>query len=412
MSRELYATSILLILALSLLPGYARASVGGRIVNVEAWTNVVLLAILSTHFLIRPKKSAYILYLAALFFCAAMLGYVSSGDSEAVVKHAFSFAPFVVAFLLLELDVGTSFRGSLLALSAAAAIGAIMANVIQWFRPDLLGLVLKEEDDIAAVLTWGRVSWSGYVATLPLLAQLGFLNIYAPAHRGLALVSISIILVGTVLTFNRTTLVAVVVLLGYLLVSRRRDIGLGGLVLLGVACAGASAFLSWWSQVNPNLMHLIEYRIFSFISGDVNVAGDVSTRQGLYSEYLERLTHSLFLGQGLGVPLSTFLGSAMWADVTFVSVAIPFGVFGIALFIAFLRRLYTRIQTRMREPRIQRLFVLVFVLALAVSLNDDIWTHKNFIIYFVFLVNSYCRGSVENRARIGADVRSAAPARA
>lgn len=409
MLRRLLANAVLALLALSLVPGYARALVLGSVVNVQAWVNVLLLAILSGWFLVRFEKSVHVLYLAALLLGACALGYVVGGDSEAVALHAFSFAPLAIAFLLLELDVGVSFDRALVVLTTSAAVGAVAANVIHWFRPEMLGLLLKEEDDISGVISLGRVGWAGYVAALPLVAQLGFLDLLGPRQRLLVLAATPLVLVGALLTFNRTLLVTLVVLLGYLLVLRRRALGLKAWTLIALGVGAAFEFGRRWAEVNPQLVHLATYRILLFFSGDSNIGGDVSTRQVLYGEYAERLAHSFFLGQGLGVPVSTYLGNALWADVSLVSVAVPFGVCGVLLFLAFVLRLRRRIVRRIDDPRVRRLFALVLLLALAISLNDDIWTHKNFVVYFVFLVNSYGRGVP--RRRVGA-VRAPAAARA
>ena len=393
MIQRLYTKAIFVLLLVALVPGYPRMLVLGNVINVQAWTSVLLLVLLLGHFVVRRGKSIYVIYLAALFLCGAMLGYVVTGDFGLVLAHAYSFLPFINAFLLLELNIGFSFRPVLLGLTVCAAVGVITANFIHWFRPETLGLLLKEEEDVSGVIKLGRVSWAGYVIALPLIAQLGFLSIYTRKQRFIVLFCVPIILVGAVLTFSRTTLIALVSLLCFVLYSRRREMGLKGVTLVGLMCLGGSAFISWWSQINPNLTNLINYRILHFFSGSSEISGDFSTRQILYSEYLDRLTHSYFLGQGLGVPMSTYFGATSWVDITLVSFAGPFGVFGVALFVVFLRRVYARINTHIDDQGVRRLLVLVLFLALAISLNDDIWSHKSFAVYFIYIINSY-RGDV------------------
>ncbi len=403
MVTRIYRGAVFILLLVILLPGYPRALVLGRVVNVQAWASMLLLFLLGGHFAIRHEKSVYILFLLALFLCAGLLGYVNGGDLRFAKNHAFAFAPFIIAFLLLELDVGTSFRTALFWLTLCGAVGAIAANVIHVFHPELLQILLNEEDDVTAIIDLGRVSWAGYIITLPVIAQLGFLDMYSRRQRLIVLTCIPIVLAGALLTFNRTWTVALVVMLAYLLYANRRKFRLKVVATLGLMWVAGSYFITWWGAANPALADLINNRIVSFFSGSSDVSTDVSNRMILYGEYLERLKSSHMLGQGIGVPISTFRGDAAWADVTLVTFAVPFGVFGLALFFLFLKRLYARITTTIDDARVRRLFMLVFVLGLAISLNDDIWSHKFFVVYLVFLVNSYGLERFATGWRIGSD---------
>lgn len=403
MVTRIYRGAVFILLLVILLPGYPRALVLGRVVNVQAWASVLLLFLLGGHFAIRHGKSVYILFLLALFLWAGLLGYVNGGDLRFARNHAFAFAPFIIAFLLLELDVGTSFRTALFWLTLCGAVGAIAANAIHVFHPELLGILLKDEDKATGIINLGRVGWAGYIVTLPVIAQLGFLDMYSRRQRLIMLTCIPIVLAGALLTFSRTLTVALVVLLAYLLYANRRKLGLKGAAMLGLLGLAGSYFIAWWETINPALIDLINNRIVSFFSGSSDISTDVSGRMILYGEYLERLKSSYMLGQGIGVPVSTAFGDATWADVTLVTFAVPFGVFGLALFVLFLKRLYARITTTIDDQRVRRLFTLVFVLGLAISLNDDIWSHKFFVVYLVFLVNSYRLERVATGWRTGSD---------
>lgn len=397
--RAVFESIVFAAIVLPPLAGLPRAVVLGRIVNVQAWANLLLLSLLATFFLIRRQKSTFVLWIAVLFIAYSLVGYVASGDAAAVMSHAFTFAPFLIATLLLELRVGYSFNKALFALTVCGAVGAIAANVIHFFYPNVLEMLLREEQDISGVIRLGRVTWSGYVLVLPLVAQLGFLKVYAQKQRAVVLACVPIVLLGALLTFNRTLLVALVGLSVYLLVSMRKQVRLKGIMLIGLLSLATSYFINWWSEVNPSLLHLIDYRIIYFFAGTSDTAGDVSTRMIWFGEYARRLVHSRFLGQGLGVPLSTYLETAFWADTTLVSFLLPFGLPGLILFAGFIRRVHTRIQAQITDVQVQKLFVIVLLLALVVSLNDDIWSHKNFPIYFVYLINSW--SPVLPRASLG-----------
>jgi hypothetical protein len=111
----------------------------------------------------------------------------------------------------------------------------------------------------------------------------------------------------------------------------------------------------------------------------------------LYQEYLDRLRGTFLLGQGLGLPVSRYYGDAFWADITVVTFAIPFGVFGLGVLAGFLRRVYRQVIGGITDPRIRNVYLLIFLLALGMSFNDDIWSHKFFVVYFVCVVNSLPR---------------------
>ena len=379
---------VFLLIALPLLAGYNRALIGGTVINVQAWASVLLLAMLAGRFVLRRQKSVSILFLSALFVIYALIGYMTVGDFTPVIAHAFTFAPFIVAFLLVELRVGHDFSKVMCYLTVCAAVGAIAANVIHVFHPETLGLLLKEDDDLDTVLSVGRVGWAGYVLALPLVAQLGFLDIYSRSQRRLVLLSLPIVIAGALLTFNRTLLIALLAMFIYLLVSFRRQIRFKVIALIAVVFTAGGYFLSWWSETNPILLDLFDYRILGFLTGTSDTSGDIGTRYILYGEYWDRLKHSYFLGQGLGVPVSTFLGPSSWIDISLLSFALPFGILGVLLFSDFIKKIYLRIRTHIENDKVQRLFVVVLFLGLGMSLNDDIWSHKYFSVYFVYMINA------------------------
>jgi len=403
MLSRIYRGTIFILLLMLLLPGYPRALVLGRVIDIQMWVTLLLLFLLGSHFAIRHRKSVYILLLLALFLWGGLFGYVNGGDLRFAKNHAFAFAPFIIAFFLLELGVATAFRPALFWVTLCGAAGVIMANYIHVFHPELLGTILYEGDDATGIVNLGRVAWAGYIVTLPVVAQLGFLDMYTRRQRLVVLICVPIVLAGALLTFSRTLTVALVVLVAYLLYSNRRTLGLQGVAALGVLGLAGSYFITWWGSVNPALVDLANTRIVSLFSGSSDLSTDVGIRTILYGEYLERLKSSYMLGQGLGLPVSTTFGDAAWADVTLVTFAIPFGVFGLALLVLFFKRLYARITTIIDDQRVRRLFILVFLLGLAISLNDDVWSHKFFVVYLVFLVNSYCFDRRATAWPIGSD---------
>jgi hypothetical protein len=392
MLTRLYSGAIFALLIVVLLPGYARALILGSVINVQAWASILLLVLLSAHFAFREGKSVYLLAVAALFASAAVLGYFHGGDAKLIIEHAFIFSPFIIAFLLLELRIAAPIQTVMVALSIAAALGAMAANAIQVFSPDLLALLIKDEDDVTVVVNLGRVAWGGYIAALVIVGQLGFLDLYTKRARRVIKLCVPIVLVGALLTFNRTLTVALALLGIYLLMKNWRKIGLAELAAAGVLVLAAGLFITWWGGLNPALLDLIEYRILSFFTGSADVSVDLSIHLVLYAEYLARIKASFILGQGLGVPVSTLLGPATWSDITLITFVIPFGVFGVTVFAVFLRRLYLRISA-IEDARVRGVLVIVFLLGLVISLNDDIWSHKYFVVYLAYVANSWgaCR---------------------
>jgi hypothetical protein len=224
--------------------------------------------------------------------------------------------------------------------------------------------------------------------TLLVVAQLGFLEVHTAARRRVLVGAIPIVVAGAFLTFNRTLAVALVLLLGYLFVTNWRRLGPKAVSILAVIGFGVTYAAAWWTAANPIVGELARNRMLALVSGTSEISTDVWMRQLLYEQYADRLRSSYLLGKGIGIPVSTVFGDAAWADVTLITFAIPFGIFGVAMFLLFLWRLYGRIGA-MVDTRIRRLFLLVFALGVAISLNDDIWSHKFYVVYLVFLVNSY-----------------------
>lgn len=333
-------------------------------------------------------RSFYLLTLFLILFLYTIYGRFYSTSTLETLYNLLSFLPFIIAAMLLELNIGFNIKKVLFYFTICTAIGAIYANVIQLLYPDILSVIIGD-GDIDKVLSWGRVSWIGYVVPLPLITQFLYLKIYSKKEQYILIPSLIIAIVGTILTFNRTPLIALVILLLYIIVSTINKINFKKIILLVSLIFICIISINYIQLVNPNFQNLLDYRVLGFFTGKSDISEDLSTRYDLYSQYKDAIYNSYFLGQGFGIPYSIKPEPKSWSDITFISFIIPLGIIGVVYFLIFLKKVFISIRNKISSIKIRRSFYLVFFLAILISLNDDIWSHKNFPIYFVFIINSF-----------------------
>ena len=97
------------------------------------------------------------------------------------------------------------------------------------------------------------------------------------------------------------------------------------------------------------------------------------------------------MGTGFGVPFATEPEVSYYADVTLVSFYLPFGIFGLLMFLLYFSKLWSMVNSTFESTRSAEIFGLkvITVLGILISLNDDMWSHKEFSIVIALVISSF-----------------------
>jgi len=297
----------------------------------------------------------------------------------------------VLACLVLWEGTTISYRPVLIGFTLAAAVGSIAAICLFFFNPLALIRAFRDSSEAQTMINWGRLPWQQ--APLVPLALLSFLapDIHPRRLGPVFYVASLAILAGLVATFSRTLIAEVVLFLLVLAVVclflRRRAVLakipllVGGLVALAIVLV----------PLDPRVQRLFEYRVLGAKteqSETVYSESDVAARQRLYGHYSSRLSRNWVAGQGLGVPYTDKPGE-FYSDITLVSFWLPFGLPGLVAFGLFLLTIVRRLKRfSARNQPLAAGIGIAIVAGLLASFNDDIWSHKSFVLFLTFLVAS------------------------
>jgi len=318
-----------------------------------------------------------------------MIGALNKSSARETIDHATTYIPFFIAILILELEIGYTFRDTVFYFTVCAAIGAVSAIVIQLFFPNILISILGGDEDIESLIRWGRITWVGYVITFPIIATFSLLHQFNKQDKRVLIPSLIIILIGTILTFSRTFLVATVIILLYMIVTNMRSFKYSNIFLTIIILYTISLLMTFFTNFIPNFENLISYRLVDFLTGRSDISNDLTLRYELYTQYIDNILQHSLLGQGLGVPYNFRPYPSSYADITFISFIIPFGIFGYFYFLVFMYKIFRTIQKKINFLAAKRIFIFILFVSFFVSFNDDIWSHKNFPVYFIFIINSF-----------------------
>ena len=301
-----------------------------------------------------------------------------------VAKQIFEYAPFIIAIFILASDSDISFQKLIDGIALATVISGVSAAFIFYFQTAWMPVGALSEN----AFSWGRLPWRNAYNILPMLCIVLFSSERLGFYWRLLLLT-TIALIPAVLTFSRTFLLSVTVAFGlsliYAAISGRMRRQVYFVVLASI---GVFALLDIFSF--ENVLRNIEYRIVGLVTLTSDISGHISVRTQLYQQYLEVFSASPFIGVGFGYPFSISPIVSFYSDVTLVSFGLPFGLIGIVLIFAFWGVLIVKIlnQTSRAFHDIRAGLIAATIICIGVSLNDDIWSHKEFVIVIALLVRS------------------------
>jgi len=146
-------------------------------------------------------------------------------------------------------------------------------------------------------------------------------------------------------------------------------------------------------ETSRNFEWLFNYRIKEFLSGTSNITRDVSVRETLIENYIKRVLDNIFIGQGFGISYVDWTKGMFWTDITLFSFMIPFGLVGLYMMSIYFLKVIKIIKSTQKYSKsdlrnFSKDIFFVLLVLLLLSLNDDIWSHKSFAIYFALIISS------------------------
>lgn len=383
--------ALLIILSLAILP-VSRLPIGvNRGTNIEAPLQIVLLILLIFRAIINgvSLNSFPIFLFLSICLIYSVVALMFQIPIVLVFNHVKNFFPFLLACLIISVGSDLRIEPVIKWFVIATGISGILMLYLQYVNPQLLLFAYADRyEEYLGLIRWGRAFWLNYPSTLLVLIFLFNTEIIERKWRTVVYLFSILGFIGLLASFNRTNILGAVILaffLGINLILRKRINRIASILFFFFLFVIAA----WlFVQQDKRLLALLQGRIFNLLMGTANITGSVDTRMILLEQYRDRFLVNPILGQGLGVPYSIIPTTAFWSDTTLVSFILPFGIFGLLIFVGYIFTIFKMLlKSRVELYRaLSNGFILLMGVELLISLNDDIWSHKSFVIFFSYFV--------------------------
>jgi len=368
-------------------------SIGPAMVNAFEIIYILLIVFLSFRILFigcTRYGLPLLLFCYILVFYALISFALHPNLGYQIINQVRISLPFIVALFLLFGGTTIPCNRILFGLSFAALLSSSFAMYFHFYNQEFLSAALSANKEVVDItVTWGRMYWPN--ALLLFFDLLALIYIKKPSVMTRVVLYLSTIVSAVAFfnTLNRTIIIGLFLFLVgsfapnnslKMLLSRIRKV-------LPVAVAlGLGVFVVMIHD--ERVRRLVNLRYFGDGRGITAVFDTaLRNRMGLYKEYLSSLLSHFPVGQGLGLPLSSQTGNVYTTDISLLSFMLPYGIFGLAIFLIFLVCLYRLIQ-RIPYAQLRKSLLLLYLVSIVMSLNLDVFSRNNFVIFFVFLVMS------------------------
>lgn len=338
------------------------------------------------------------LYYPGVFFMFSLLvliyGTIFPFTHNIAVAEAWrqlrNYLPFIIALMILATGIKFEIKRYLNTLVLASIVSASSAIVIHYLFPDFLRASFATMENVADVSEWGRLYWINSVLTF--FVMLTFFEEHIQLNRLLLFFAFIATLSTTFSTLSRTMILGVLIFLLYAGLCSR-NVRLFGKRFLYIIIVISSLLLIIYFSIHADkrLSSLTDARFFGRGNPSSVYTEDLElNRFLLYAQYYQIIRDNIIFGQGLGLPMavSATNNPVPVADISLVAFIIPFGLFGLAILVMFLRRLFSIINNAKLSITVStkkniRIILLMFI---GISFNVDVFSRNNFIIFFSTLL--------------------------
>ena len=311
-----------------------------------------------------------------------------------IVNQLRHYLPFLIGTMLLLTGTSVITERYLRVLIIASIFSSTTAMILYHLMPDLLAKMLSSSEEVVSITTiYGRLYWAN--ATLFFFVLLSFMLPQKKIHVNKVIMIIALLLTFACLfnTLNRTMMIGLsLFLVGYIFLEKRitlsikRAVKVMGIITLGILIIfGTMSFI-------PQVNSLIEkrYMLSGYGFDQVYETAIVMGRFPIYEQYANSIKTYFPIGQGLGRPFSIRPNGdeVPIADISVLSFLLPFGLLGLIAFCVFIYTLFRLVSMRNncineRGIRIIKLFIII---SLIISLNIDLFSRNNFVIFVTMFV--------------------------
>lgn len=355
---------------------------------------------------IKKEFLPFLLFIVTIILYFIISVNIYGAKSIDIVNQLRHYLPFLIGTMLLVTRTIVKTEKYLRLLTFASIISSTTAMIIHHLMPELLADLLFSSEELVSITTiHGRLYWAN--ACLVFFVTLSFMLTQRKIHVNKAIMSIALFLtfVGLVNTVNRTMIIGLVFLLvGYSFLEKHIILSIKrSKKAIGLGVIGALIIFGLMS-VYPKVKYLIEKRYLRSGYEQVYETALVKERFPIYAQYANSIKTYFPVGQGLGKPFHIrFNGIRVpITDISIISFLLPFGPLGLIVFCIFiytLFRLVSRANNSISERAI-RIFKLFLITSLIMSLNIDLFSRNNFVIFVTMLVLTLQNGSSHPRTRV------------
>lgn len=370
---------------------------GGRGVNVQVPLEALITIALAARILMvgaDGKPLPLFLFSLVLAVYSAFSIAILNVPLNDVIFHLQLILPFFIACLFWWAGISIHPKRLLFGLSVAIGISGLMSLYLFYFAPQVvLSTYADSREEYAALIAWGRnFFWFNLPAVY--FPWVAFLSYRGRSKVALGLLYGSVIssVFGMISLFSRGQLLAYALLVFITIMggaSYRLKRIMMRLSLISGVVLGLFYFYYSYTEKTADLLGA---RIVPLISQGTSAipAAHISVRTSLFDQYLENFARNPVFGVGLGVPFATDPVDSFYTDVTIVSFGVTFGVVGLFVFGLFVFSVWHSLANVRNEDLrpVARLMTQLMIVALLLSLNDNIWMYKPFAIYFAAVTAS------------------------
>ena len=307
----------------------------------------------------------------------------------AIINQIRVYLPFIIATLLLFAGTRIRYEKYASYLVVATMLSASSALVIHHFVPGFLEQAFKASEEVIAItVVHGRLFWANALVLLIILTFmfLKYPNLSLP--KVLQNMTLMVVLLAVLNTLNRTIIIGFfLLLLGIILVQRGRRIR-NTLTVFYLTAIGCGVMFFAFS-IDARIQHLFELRFLGAGYGVEAIfeRAVIIGRLDLYKEYLYRITNNFVFGQGLGLPFSMVAGREVpIVDISLLAFVLPFGIFGLIMFASFIWKLFQVALNADIGINNTRIIVVLLIVSTVVSLNIDLFSRNNFVIFLTYFL--------------------------
>ena len=343
---------------------------------------------------IKKTFLPFLLFTATITMCLFISVGVYNIPIVVFVRHLRSYLPFLIGTMLLLAGINVTTERYLRVLIIASIFSSTTAMVMHYIMPDVLAKMLSSSEELVSITTiYGRLYWTN--ATLFFFVLLSFMLPRNEIHISKLIMSIALLLTFTCLfkTLNRTMMIGLALfLVGHIFLEKRITLSIErSIKVIAIGVIGILIIFGIMS-FDPKVNHLVKKRYMGSGYGidQVYETAVVMERFPMYEQYANSIKTYFLIGQGLGRPFSTQPNGdeVPTTDISVLSFLLPFGLLGLSAFCVFIYTLFRllSIGNNCINERGIRIIKLFLIISLIISLNIDLFSRNNFVIYVTMLV--------------------------